>query len=221
MLLTGPNMGGKSTVLREACLLVLLAQLGCRVPAEAMRLTPVDAIFTRCGASDRILRGESTFFVELAEASSILEHATSRSLVVMDELGRGTSTHDGHAIAAAVLEHLVGVTQCLTLFSSHHSGLMDLGGVELSLHHMACALDPDAGVVFLYQLAPGVCLNSRGVNVAKMAALPEGVTTSAAAKSRELLRVQTVRGIRKAVRDGDARALARLQKLWRAVSGVW
>ena len=167
-----------------------------------MQFTPVDALYTRCGASDRILRGESTFFVELAEASEILRRATSRSLVVMDELGRGTSTHDGHAIAAAVLGHLVTETHCLLLFSSHHSALMDLAEREtargapvqtrLVLYHMACTLDAEVGVIFLYQLAEGVCMNSRGVNVARMANLPEPIIASAAAKSRELPAPQPV-----------------------------
>lgn len=123
ILLTGPNMGGKSTLLRQTCLAVIMAQLGCHVPASKCRLTPVDRIFTRIGASDNILAGQSTFMVELAETSKILSEATSNSLVILDELGRGTSTFDGYAIAFAVLHHLINNVRCLGLFSTHYATL--------------------------------------------------------------------------------------------------
>lgn len=114
IIVTGPNMGGKSTLLRQTALTVILAQMGAHVPARACLLSPVDKIFTRVGANDRILAGESTFFVELNETSTILKHATQRSLVILDELGRGTSTWDGAALASAVAKHLAhSVCLCL------------------------------------------------------------------------------------------------------------
>ncbi len=121
LLLSGPNMGGKSTLLRQTCLIAILAQIGSFVPAERCALTPVDRIFTRLGASDRILCGQSTFFVELAETAAAARGATRRSLVIMDELGRGTSTFDGTAIASATVKHLVERNKCLTLFATHVS----------------------------------------------------------------------------------------------------
>lgn len=121
LLLSGPNMGGKSTLLRQTCLIAILAQVGSFVPAERCALTPIDRIFTRLGASDRILCGQSTFFVELAETAAAARGATRRSLVIMDELGRGTSTFDGTAIASATVKHLVERNKCLTLFATHVS----------------------------------------------------------------------------------------------------
>ena len=125
LLLSGPNMGGKSTLLRQTCMITILAQMGCYVPAERCALTPVDRIFTRLGASDRILCGQSTFFVELAETASAVCGATRRSLVIMDELGRGTSTFDGTAIASATVNYLVEKNKCLTLFATHVSIVFD------------------------------------------------------------------------------------------------
>ena len=124
-LITGPNMGGKSTYLRTACVSVILAQLGAYVPASKAVLSPVDRIFTRVGASDRILAGQSTFFVELAETSTILRHATKDSLVILDELGRGTSTFDGNAIAYAVTKHLTTAISCRALFATHYHTLCE------------------------------------------------------------------------------------------------
>jgi DNA mismatch repair protein MSH6 len=124
LLLSGPNMGGKSTLLRQTCLIAILAQVGSFVPAESCALTPVDRIFTRLGASDRILCGQSTFFVELAETAAAARGASRRSLVIMDELGRGTSTFDGTAIASATVKHLVERSKCLTLFATHVSSLL-------------------------------------------------------------------------------------------------
>jgi DNA mismatch repair protein MSH6 len=123
LLVTGPNMGGKSTLLRQACLTVMLAQVGCWVPAEACALSPVDRIFTRVGANDAIMAGLSTFRVELEETALILNHATRRSLVILDELGRGTATFDGMAIAHATMQQLVGATRCRALFATHYHAL--------------------------------------------------------------------------------------------------
>ncbi|CAN0061706.1 unnamed protein product, partial [Hapterophycus canaliculatus] len=145
LLLTGPNMGGKSTLLRQTCLVAILAQardpkVGCFVPADEAQLTPLDRIFTRVGASDRILAGHSTFFVELSETANILHHATSRSLVILDELGRGTSTFDGTAIAHAVAHYLVKSAKCLAMFATHYHSLVEDWGQhsEVALGHMSC-----------------------------------------------------------------------------------
>ena len=134
LLLSGPNMGGKSTLLRQTCLITILAQIGCMVPAEECVLTPVDRIFTRVGASDKILAGQSTFFVELAETATVLRVATQDSLCILDELGRGTATHDGTAIAHAVVDRLVRTTRCRTLFATHYHSLVDEWGVDPRVH---------------------------------------------------------------------------------------
>lgn len=163
VLVTGPNMGGKSTLLRQACLSVILAQLGAYVPASRMTLTPVDRVFTRVGASDRILAGQSTFYVELAETSAILHQATTASLVILDELGRGTSTFDGNAIAYAVTRHLVDVVGCRTLFATHYHTLTDDFAVHagVALGHMGCLVeeraDGTSSVTFLYKYQDGAC----------------------------------------------------------------
>ena len=124
-LITGPNMGGKSTLLRQTCVAVILCQVGCFVPAESCEMTLVDRIFTRIGANDRIMENKSTFFVEMEETKSIVEQATPHSLVIIDELGRGTSTFDGYSIAHAVLTHQVKKAGCLTLFTTHYHMLVD------------------------------------------------------------------------------------------------
>ena len=192
LLLSGPNMGGKSTLLRQTCLIAILAQIGSFVPAESCELTPLDRIFTRLGASDRLLLGQSTFFVELAETAAALRGATRRSLVIMDELGRGTSTFDGTAIASAAVKHLVERCQCLSLFATHYHSLLeewkDVGTVKLG--HMECVVDngknssgsgeaEESNITFLYTLGTGVCPKSFGINVARLAGLPEEVLVNA------------------------------------------
>ncbi|KAF1891797.1 hypothetical protein Lal_00031606 [Lupinus albus] len=191
ILLTGPNMGGKSTLLRQVCLAVILAQVGADVPAESMKLSPVDRIFVQMGAKDNIMAGQSTFLTELSETATMLSSATHNSLVALDELGRGTSTSDGQAIAEAVLEYLVRKVQCLGMFSTHYHRLaIDYHqDPKVSLCHMACQVgDRNAGldeVTFLYRLTPGACPKSYGINVARLAGLPISVLKKAAAKSRE------------------------------------
>jgi DNA mismatch repair protein MSH6 len=118
-------MGGKSTILRQNCLAAIMAQIGCFVPCESFRLTPVDRIFTRLGASDRILEGKSTFFVEMEETKNVIQFATHRSLAILDELGRGTSTFDGYSIAHAVLNYLLQKIKCRAMFSTHYHMLLD------------------------------------------------------------------------------------------------
>ncbi|NXS36432.1 MSH6 protein, partial [Pomatostomus ruficeps] len=193
VLVTGPNMGGKSTLMRQAGLLAVMAQLGCYVPAESCRLTPIDRVFTRLGASDRIMAGESTFFVELSETSSILQHATEHSLVLVDELGRGTATFDGTAIASAVLQELAQRTRCRTLFSTHYHTLVEdsarSGNVRLG--HMACMVENESEdpsqetITFLYKFIEGACPKSYGFNAARLADIPEEVIQKGHRKAKE------------------------------------
>uniref|UniRef100_A0A6N2MZA2 DNA mismatch repair protein n=1 Tax=Salix viminalis TaxID=40686 RepID=A0A6N2MZA2_SALVM len=190
ILLTGPNMGGKSTLLRQVCLAVILAQIGADVPAESFKLSPVDRIFVRMGAKDHIMSGQSTFLTELSETALMLSSATCNSLVALDELGRGTSTSDGQAIAESVLEHFVHKVKCRGMFSTHYHRLaVDYQkDSKVSLCHMSCQVGNGAGVeevTFLYRLRPGACPKSYGVNVARLAGLPDSILQNAAAKSRE------------------------------------
>ncbi|NWZ67614.1 MSH6 protein, partial [Acrocephalus arundinaceus] len=197
VLVTGPNMGGKSTLMRQAGLLVVMAQLGCYVPAEACRLTPIDRVFTRLGASDRIMAGESTFFVELSETSSILQHATEHSLVLVDELGRGTATFDGTAIASAVVKELAERIRCRTLFSTHyHSLVEDYSHSEaVRLGHMACMVENEGEdpsqetITFLYKFIEGACPKSYGFNAARLADIPEEVIQKGHRKAKEFEKI--------------------------------
>ncbi|KAL6101704.1 msh6 [Pungitius sinensis] len=193
VLVTGPNMGGKSTLMRQCGLVVILAQLGCHVPAESLRFTPVDRVFTRLGASDRIMAGESTFFVELSETASILHHATKHSLVLLDELGRGTATYDGTAIASAVVKELAEKICCRTLFSTHYHSLVEdyANNPAVRLGHMACMVENECEdpsqetITFLYKFIAGACPKSYGFNAARLASLPEVVIQSGHRKARE------------------------------------
>ncbi|KAI8886290.1 DNA mismatch repair protein Msh6 [Backusella circina FSU 941] len=180
IVLTGPNMGGKSTLLRQTCVAVIMAQLGCYVPASSCVLTPCDRIFTRIGANDNIMGGESTFMVELSETSKILREASSRSMVILDELGRGTSTFDGYAIAYAVLHYLSTHIGCLGMFSTHYQTLCKEfeRNPEINNMHMDYLLENDQ-VIFLYKLVKGICEKSFGMNVAMMAGVPKSIVDEA------------------------------------------
>ncbi|XP_078439569.1 MUTS homolog 7 [Wolffia australiana] len=193
LLLTGPNMGGKSTLLRATCLAAVLAQLGCYVPCDSCVLSTVDVIFTRLGAVDRIMSGESTFYVECAETATILQNSTQDSLVLLDELGRGTSTFDGYAIAYAVLRHLVERVDCRLLFATHYHPLTKEFGSHprVSLQHMACLFRDDGDdkrkeLVFLYKLAAGPCPASYGMQVALAAGVPPPVVAAAAVAAQRM-----------------------------------
>ncbi|XP_040156258.1 probable DNA mismatch repair protein Msh6 [Anopheles arabiensis] len=183
VLLTGPNMGGKSTLMRQVGLLAVLAQIGSRLPAEACRMTLIDRIFTRLGASDDIMAGHSTFLVELNETSAILKHATADSLVLLDELGRGTATYDGTAVAGAVV-HFLADLKCRTMFSTHYHNLVDSFHEDprIALGHMACMVENEEGddptqetVTFLYRYTDGACPKSYGFNAAKLAGMPTAI----------------------------------------------
>ncbi|MCH2171132.1 DNA mismatch repair protein MutS [Myxococcota bacterium] len=186
LILTGPNMSGKSTYLRQVALIALLVQIGSFVPAESARVGVVDRIFTRVGASDNLSRGESTFMVEMRETAEILAHATRRSLVILDEIGRGTSTYDGLSIAWAVAEHLHDRPELSprTLFATHYHELTDLAHSRDRIRngHFE-AREWGEEVVFLRQLVDGGANRSYGIHVARLAGLPDGVIE----RSRELL----------------------------------
>ncbi|KAN0065001.1 DNA mismatch repair protein msh6 [Thecaphora frezii] len=190
VILTGGNMAGKSTTARTVATAVIIAQLGCRVPASRARLSPVDRIASRMGANDQIFRNNSTFMVEMLEASRIVKECTPRSLVVMDELGRGTSTFDGQAIAFAVLHHLVSRTRCLAFFLTHYTNLAyDFQGYpRVSNKHMQVLVDDDRReVVFTYRLIDGIAESSYGTQVAALAGVPHDICDRAAAVSKQFL----------------------------------
>jgi DNA mismatch repair protein MutS len=186
LLITGPNMGGKSTYLRMAALLVVMAQMGCFVPAEAMRLGLVDRIYTRIGASDNVARGRSTFMVEMTETAAILNTATNRSLVLLDEMGRGTATYDGLSLAWATVEHLHDRIGARTLFATHYHELTLLAERLARLTNLRVTVkETSGGIVFLHTVESGPASKSYGIEVAKLAGLPAGVI----ARAREVLKV--------------------------------
>jgi DNA mismatch repair protein MutS len=180
VLLTGPNMGGKSTYLRQAALLVLMAQAGSFVPARSATLGIVDRIFSRVGASDDLARGESTFMVEMIETANILRFASRESLVILDEVGRGTATFDGLSIAWAIVEHLHGEVRPLTLFATHYHELTELAELLPRVVNRTMAVKEwEDRIVFLRRVAPGSADKSYGIHVAKLAGLPDGVVRRA------------------------------------------
>jgi DNA mismatch repair protein MutS len=181
IVLTGPNMAGKSTVLRQIGLCVLLAQMGAFVPARRARIGVVDRLFTRVGASDNLVRGQSTFMVEMSETSAILHGASARSLVLLDEIGRGTSTYDGVAIAWAVTEFLHNVTGCKTVFATHYHELTQLTEELAHARNFNVAVrEVGDEVVFLHRLEPGGADRSYGIHVGRLAGLPVRVVARAA-----------------------------------------
>ena len=184
LLLTGPNMGGKSTYLRQTALIVILAQMGSFVPARSARMSVVDRVFTRIGASDNLARGRSTFMVEMTETAAILHTASARSLILLDEVGRGTSTYDGLAIAWAAVEYLHARVRAKTLFATHYFELTELAeqlaGVK---NYHVSVKETGGGIVFLRKVSPGAADRSYGIEVAKLAGLPAEVVV----RAREVL----------------------------------
>jgi DNA mismatch repair protein MutS len=173
MVVTGPNMAGKSTVLRQVGLCVLMAQAGSFVSAQEARIGVVDRLFTRVGASDDLARGQSTFMVEMSETAAILHNATRRSLVLLDEIGRGTSTYDGVAIAWAVAEYLHDTVGCKAVFATHYHELTQLAEQFARIVNVNVAVHESGGdVVFLHRLKPGGADRSYGIHVAQLAGLP-------------------------------------------------
>ncbi len=188
--ITGPNMAGKSTYIRQVALLCLLAQTGSFVPARSMQLSPVDRIFARVGASDELARGQSTFMVEMTESANILHNATADSLVVLDELGRGTSTFDGLSLAWAITEHLVRVTRCRTFVATHYHELTELANIlegvknyNVSVREIPGASESEDGIAFLHRIVEGGASKSYGVHVARLAGVPKPVIE----RAREVL----------------------------------
>jgi DNA mismatch repair protein MutS len=187
MVITGPNMAGKSTTMRQVALAVILAQAGAFVPAARARIGLCDRIFTRVGASDNLVAGQSTFMVEMRETANILRGATRRSLVILDEIGRGTSTYDGLSIAWAVAEYLNDVVQCRAMFATHYHELCDLADVRSTVvNYNVAAREHGEDVVFLHRLIAGPANRSYGVAVAKLSGIPEIVLARARAILREL-----------------------------------
>jgi len=175
-LITGPNMAGKSTFLRQNALIVILAQMGSYVPAQAAAIGIVDRLFSRVGAADDLARGRSTFMVEMVEAAAILNQATEKSLVILDEIGRGTATFDGLSIAWSVVEHLHDVNQCRSLFATHYHELTTLCDrlPHLSSHSMKVK-EWQGDVIFLHEVGAGSADRSYGIHVARLAGLPKAV----------------------------------------------
>ncbi|XP_050009726.1 DNA mismatch repair protein Msh3 isoform X2 [Alexandromys fortis] len=202
MIITGPNMGGKSSYIKQVALVAIMAQIGSYVPAEEATIGIVDAVFTRMGAADNIYKGRSTFMEELTDTAEIIRKATPQSLVILDELGRGTSTHDGIAIAYATLEYFIRDVRSLTLFVTHYPPICELEKCypeQVGNYHMGFLVNEDGSkqdsgdreqepdsVTFLYQITRGTAARSYGLNVAKLAEVPREILRKAAHKSKEL-----------------------------------
>jgi DNA mismatch repair protein MutS len=185
LLITGPNMGGKSTYLRQTALIVLMAQMGCYVAARQAKLPITDRIFTRIGASDNLARGRSTFLVEMSEVAGILNHATPSSLVLLDEVGRGTATFDGLSIAWAVVEHLQKQTRARTLFATHYHELTELAELLPAVKNVHVSVkETPSEIIFLRKVEPGSANKSYGIEVARLAGLPRSVID----RAREVLK---------------------------------
>ncbi len=180
LLITGPNMGGKSTYMRQVTLIVIMAQIGCFVPAKYANLSVVDQIFTRIGASDDLVSGQSTFMVEMSEANNALKNATRNSLIIFDEIGRGTSTYDGMALAQAIIEYISLNIKAFTLFSTHYHELTALEGRLPGLYNISVGIhEENEKVTFLYKIIEGAANKSYGINVARLAHLPDDLLSRA------------------------------------------
>jgi len=210
-LITGPNMGGKSTYLRQAALLVVMAQCGCFVPAERMRLGLVDRVYTRIGASDNVARGRSTFMVEMTETAAILNTATSHSLVLLDEMGRGTATYDGLSLAWATVEYLHENIGARTLFATHYHELTLLEERLARLKNLRVTVkETKGGIVFLHTVEAGAASKSYGIEVARLAGLPSAVI----ARAREVLKVHEraeTQQVARALETADERGAGSVQ----------
>jgi DNA mismatch repair protein MutS len=187
VVITGPNMSGKSTYIRQAALLVLMAQAGSFIPAKEAQMGLVDRIFTRVGASDELVRGQSTFMVEMTETANIINNATGKSLVILDEVGRGTSTYDGLALAWAITEHIATNIKCRTLFATHYHELTELADLFANIKNCNVAVREWMDeVVFLHKILPGGTDKSYGIHVAKLAGVPKSIVKRSAEILEEL-----------------------------------
>ncbi|MDD3289124.1 MAG: DNA mismatch repair protein MutS, partial [Alphaproteobacteria bacterium] len=201
-LLTGPNMAGKSTFLRQNALIAIMAQMGSFVPAKAAHVGVMDRLFSRVGASDDLARGRSTFMVEMVETAAILNQAGPRSLVILDEIGRGTATYDGLSIAWAVIEHLHEVNRCRALFATHYHELTALAEQLASLYCATMRIKEwKKEIIFLHEVMAGVADRSYGIHVASMAGLPAPVISRA---SRVLESIEAKAGDKKSGGKGRA-----------------
>lgn len=184
IVITGPNMAGKSTYMRQVALLVLMAQIGSYIPAREAVISPVDRIFTRVGASDDLSTGQSTFMVEMNEVAQILKHATKHSLIILDEIGRGTSTFDGMSIARSVIEYIKERIKAKTLVATHYHELTELADHSKTIKNYCVAVkERGSEVVFLRRIIPGGADKSYGIHVAQLAGLPK----NAVERAQELL----------------------------------
>jgi DNA mismatch repair protein MutS len=187
LIITGPNMGGKSTYMRQTALITLLAHIGCYVPAESARIGNVDRIFTRIGASDDLASGRSTFMVEMTETANILHNATNRSLVLMDEIGRGTSTYDGLSLAWASAEWLASKIAAMTLFATHYFELTEMPNLLDNLANVHLdAVEHGDSIAFMHAVQEGAASKSYGLAVAALAGVPKSVIKNARAKLNQL-----------------------------------
>ena len=214
-IITGPNMAGKSTYMRQSALIVLMAQIGCYVPASSANISLVDRIFTRVGASDDLASGQSTFMVEMSEVANILRNATKSSLLILDEIGRGTSTYDGLSIAWAVVEHISNNLGAKTLFATHYHELTELEGKLSGVHNYCIAVKEEGDhIVFLRKIIPGGADKSYGIQVAKLAGVPDSVIQRSKEIAKQLsdtdLNKDTVNSIQ--VSNTDAKEVSTIPK---------
>ena len=187
LLITGPNMGGKSTYMRQTALIIIMAQIGCFVPCKSCKMPVFDKIFTRIGASDDILSGQSTFMVEMSEANRALQEASEHSLILFDEIGRGTSTYDGMALAQSMIEYIATCIHAKTMFSTHYHELTMLtDNVDCVRNVHVVVKENNEEVTFLYKIKDGPAGQSYGINVARLAGLPESVLSRAKQLQKEL-----------------------------------
>ena len=211
IIITGPNMAGKSTYMRQVALITLMAQIGSFVPAKSAKIGIVDKIFTRVGASDDISSGQSTFMLEMTEVSHILKNATSKSLIILDEIGRGTSTFDGLSIAWAVVEYISDskLLGAKTLFATHYHELTELEGKIDSVHNYCIAVKEQGDdIVFLRKIVKGGADKSYGVQVAKLAGVPDAVINRAKEIARELEEHDLTSGAKDIMPYGEAQQLS-------------